>query len=152
MLIRRKRGWELRESEATPEAVFLGRRKLIKAAAAGSMLLPALFSPFAAAAEEDPAAALYPAKQNPRYTLDRPLTDEKLATTYNNFYEFGSQKSIASEAQALKIRPWTVKIDGLVEKPLTVDVDDLLKKMPIEEGLYRHRCVQALAVGGPGKG
>src|SRR5690348_470731 len=151
MLIRRRRGWELREGAATPEAVFLGRRALIKAIAAGPILAPAL-SRSLAAAEEDPSAGLYPAKQNPRYTLDRPITDEKLATTYNNFYEFGSQKSIASEAQALKIRPWTVKIDGLVEKPLTVDMDDLLKKMPIEERLYRHRCVEAWSMAVPWSG
>jgi methionine sulfoxide reductase catalytic subunit len=124
VVIRRRRGWELRESAATPEAVFLGRRAIIKAIAAGPILAPA-FGSALAAAEEDPSAGLYPAKRNPRYTLDRPLTDEKLATTYNNFYEFGSQKSIASDAQALKIRPWTVKIDGLVEKPLTVDIDEL---------------------------
>ncbi len=150
MLIRRRRGWELPESAATPEAVFLGRRAMIKAIAAGPILAPALGS--ALAAEEDPSAGLYPAKRNPRYTLDRPLTDEKLATTYNNFYEFGSQKSIASEAQALKIRPWTVKIDGLVEKPLTVDIDELLKKMPLEERLYRHRCVEAWSMAVPWSG
>src|SRR5260370_26336295 len=86
--------------------------------------------------EYDPSTGLYPAERNPRYTLDRPLTDEKLATTYNNFYEFGSQKSIASAAQALKIRPCTIKIDGLVDKPMTVDIDDLLKKMPLVERLY----------------
>jgi methionine sulfoxide reductase catalytic subunit len=152
MLIRRRRSWEFRESEATPEAVFLGRRELIKAAAAGSMLLPCLFSPFAAAAEQDPSAGLYPAKQNQRYALDRPLTDEKLATTYNNFYEFGSQKSITNEAEALKIRPWTIKIDGLVEKEMTVDIDDLLKKFPLEERLYRHRCVEAWSMAVPWSG
>jgi methionine sulfoxide reductase catalytic subunit len=152
MLIRHRKGWELRESEATPEAVFLGRRALIKAVAAGSMLLPGLFSSLAAAAEDDPSVGLYPAKQNPRYTLDRPLTDEKLATTYNNFYEFGSQKFIADEAQALKVRPWTIKIDGLVEKEMTVDIDDLLKKFPLEERLYRHRCVEAWSMAVPWSG
>ena len=91
MLIGRRRGWELPDTEATPEAMFLGRRELLKAAAAGSILVPGLLSSLAMAAE-DPSAALYPAKQNARYTLDRPLTDEKLATKYNNFYEFGSQK------------------------------------------------------------
>ena len=107
MLIRRKRGWQLRESAATSEAVFLERRALIKAIAAGPIIAPALGSAIAAA-EEDPSTGLYPAKRNQRYTLDRPLSDEKLATSYNNFYEFGSQKSIASDAQALKVRPWTV--------------------------------------------
>ena len=79
MLIRRRKGWELRESAATPEAVFIGRRAVIKAIAAGPILAPALRSAFAA--DEDPSAGLYPAKQSPRYKLDRPLTDEKLATT-----------------------------------------------------------------------
>ena len=137
MPIRRKRGWELCESEVTPEAVFLKRRGLLRGLAAGSILAPGLFS--FAAAGEDPSAEPYPAKRNPRYTLDRPLTDEKLATSYNNFYEFGSQKSIADEAQALQTRPWTIKIDGLVDKELTLDIDDLLKKMTLEERLYRHR-------------
>jgi len=133
MLVGRNRGWELRESEATPESVFRSRRGLIKAVAAGSILAPGLLSSLAAAAGADPSADLYPAKQNPRYVLDRPLTDEKLATTYNNFYEFGSQKSIASAAQALVVHPWTIKIDGLVDKPMTVDIDDLLKRMQAYE-------------------
>ena len=151
MPIRRKRGWELPESEATPEAVFLKRRELLKFVAAGSILAPGLFSSLAMAGE-DPSAELYPAKRNPRYTLDRPLTDEKLATYYNNFYEFGSQKSIADEAQTLKTRPWTVKIDGMVDKEMTIDLDDLLKKFPLEERLYRHRCVEAWSMAVPWTG
>ena len=151
MLIRRKRGWELCEGDATPETVFLRRRELIKAIAAGPILAPA-FASVVATADEDPSANLYPAKRNPRYPLDRPLTDEKLVTAYNNFYEFGSQKSIAAEAQALKIRPWTIKIDGLVEKPMTVDVDDLSKMMTLEERLYRHRCVEAWSMAVPWSG
>jgi len=151
MLIRRKRGWGLRESEATPETVFFGRRELIKAIAAGPIAAPMLGAALAAE-QEDPSAGLYPAERNPRYTLDRQVTDEKLVTAYNNFYEFGSQKSIAAEAQALKIRPWTIKIDGLVEKPMTVDIDDLLKKMSLEERLYRHRCVEAWSIAVPWSG
>jgi len=146
MQVRRKRGWELRESEATPEVIFVRRRELIKAITAGPILAPAFAA--AAAAGEGPSASLYPMKRNARYTLDRPLTDERLATAYNNFYEFGSQKLIAAEAQALKTRPWTIKIDGLVEKSMTVDIDDLLKKMALEERLYRHRCVEAWSMTG----
>ena len=71
---------------------------------------------------------------------------------YNNFYEFGSEKTIADEAQALKIRPWTVKIDGMVEKPFEIGIDDLLKKMPLEERLYRHRCVEAWSMAVPWSG
>src|SRR5439155_7097084 len=152
MLIGRRRGWELRESEVTSEAVFHRRRDLLKAVAAGSILAPGLLSSFARAAGEEPSAELYPAKQNPRYVLDRPPTDEKLATSYNNFYEFGSHKSIAGAAQALVVHPWTIKVDGMVEKPMTVDIDDLLKKMPLEERLLRHRCVEAWSIAVPWSG
>uniref|UniRef100_UPI0013D37946 molybdopterin-dependent oxidoreductase n=1 Tax=Enterobacter hormaechei TaxID=158836 RepID=UPI0013D37946 len=60
-----------------------------------------------------------------------------------NFYEFGTSKQVARAAQALPIRPWTVKIDGLVEKPQTIDIDTLIRRMPIEERVYRFRCVEA---------
>ncbi|HWD58289.1 MAG TPA: protein-methionine-sulfoxide reductase catalytic subunit MsrP [Stellaceae bacterium] len=141
MLIRRKRGWELPESAAVDETVFRGRRRLIQGLAAGSILAPALLRSRQALADADPSAGLYPAKRNPKYTLDRPLTDEKYPTTYNNFYEFTTNKDV--DASALPIRPWTVTIDGMVDKKLTLDIDDLLKKMPLEERLYRHRCVEA---------
>ncbi len=78
-----------------------------------------------------------------KFALDRPITDEKINTNYNNFYEFGSSKTIAKAAQALKLRPWTVKIDGMVEKEQEIGIDDLIRKMPLEERLYRHRCVEA---------
>ena len=120
--------------------------------AVGSMLAPALAPVPAQAAEEDPSAGLYPVKRNPRYTLDRPITDAKYSEHYNNFYEFGSEKSIADDAQALKIRPWTVKIDGMVERPIEIGIDDLLKKMPLEERLYRHRCVEAWSMAVPWSG
>jgi sulfoxide reductase catalytic subunit YedY len=154
MLIRRRRGWELPDSAATDEAVFHGRRRLIQGIAAGSILAPGLLrGGLALAADEpDPSAGLYPAKKNPKYTLDRPVTDEKASTTYNNFYEYGTDKSIWREAQQLKTRPWTIKIDGMVEKPITVDIDDLLKKMPFEERLYSHRCVEAWSMVVPWSG
>ena len=121
------------------------------------MLAPALTLANAAAAlaadePPDPSAGLYPAKRNPNYTLDRPITDPKYSENYNNFYEFGSEKTIADDAQALTIRPWTVKIDGMVEKPIEIGIDDLLKKMPLEERLYRHRCVEAWSMAVPWSG
>ncbi len=103
-------------------------------------------------AEADPSAGLYPVKRNPRYTLDRDVTDERIVTTYNNFYEFGSHKQIWQAARKLKIRPWTVTIDGMVEKKQTLDVDALLKRMPLEERLYRHRCVEAWSIAVPWSG
>ena len=100
----------------------------------------------------DPTDDLYPAKRNEKYVLDRPITDEKVNGNYNNFYEFGSSKNVTKAAQALKIRPWTVKIDGMVEKPFEVGIDDLVRKMPIEERLYRHRCVEAWSMAVPWSG
>jgi sulfoxide reductase catalytic subunit YedY len=154
MLIKTKRGWELPESAATPEDVFRARRRLCQAIAAGPILLAAGASlglrP--ARADADPSAALYPMKQNPRYKLDRPVTPEADATSYNNYYEFGSSKDVVSAAQSLPARPWTVAIDGMVEAPITIAIDDLLKKMPLEERLYRHRCVEAWSMAVPWSG
>jgi sulfoxide reductase catalytic subunit YedY len=154
MLIRSRRGWELPESAATDEAVYLNRRRLMQGLAAGPILASGLLRGGGAMAADrpDPSAGLYPAKKNPKYTLDRPVTPEKDATTYNNFYEYGTEKDIWQDAQQLKLRPWTIKIDGMVQKPVTVDIDDLLKKMPLEERLYRHRCVEAWSMAVPWTG
>ena len=157
MHIRRKRGWELPESAATPEPVYLNRREFSKGLAAGAVLLATSAVMFAGTAtaeaeEADPSAKLYPVKRNETYKLDRALTPQDLVTSYNNYYEFGSSKDISEEAQALPIRPWTVTIDGMVEKPITVGIDDLLAKMPLEERLYRHRCVEAWSMTVPWSG
>src|SRR5260370_30511791 len=100
MWMKRKRGWELRESEATPEAVFHDRRRVVQAMGFGALIASAGGGEWAvgkamAVAEADPSAGLYPVKQNPRYTLHRPITDEKLSTTYNNFCAFGPQDTTA---------------------------------------------------------
>ncbi len=155
MLIRKRRGWEIPESAATSEAVFRDRRRLIQALAAGPVLASGLLGGgmrAMAADEAVPSARLYPFKRNPKYTLDRPITDAKYVEYYNNFYEFGTDKDIADAAQALPIRPWTIKIDGMVEKPFTIGIDDLMKKMPLEERLYRHRCVEAWSFAVPWSG
>jgi methionine sulfoxide reductase catalytic subunit len=151
MLIRKKHGWELPESAATDEATFHHRRRLLKGIAAGP-ILAAGFGNTALAAEARPTAGLYPAPRDDHYKLDRPITDAKYSTTYNNFYEFGMDKSIWQEAQALKVEPWSVKIDGMVEKPFTIAFDDLVKKMGLEERLYRHRCVEAWSMAVPWTG
>ncbi len=156
MLIHGKRGWELPDSAATPESVYVNRRHLLKGVAAGSIVAAsaplAALLPGRAVAGEDPTADLYPAPRNARYELDRPLTDEEITGKYNNFYEFGSHKQIWKGAQRLKIRPWTVTINGLVEKPMTLDIDDLIRRMTLEERLYRHRCVEAWSMTIPWSG
>ena len=151
MHIRSRRGWELPESAAVPEAVFLDRRRFAAGLAAGPILL-ALGTESAEAEDADPSAKYYPAKRNDSYKLDRGITPEALVTSYNNYYEFGSSKDIASDAQALPIRPWTIAIDGMVQKPMTIAIDDLLAKIPLEERLYRHRCVEAWSFAAPWTG
>ncbi len=149
-----KPSWYLPESAATSESVFLNRRQLVKGLGLASLATVAspLIHATESRAEEDPSAGLYPVERNEAYTIDRPVTPEEINTKYNNFYEFGSHKQIYSAAQALKIRPWEIAIDGEVEAPMTIGFDDLLKKMPLEERLYRHRCVEAWSMTVPWSG
>ena len=151
MLIKSRKSWELPESKATDEAVFRDRRNLVKAIAAGPVLAGGMGA-FSKAFAATPSDGLFPSAKNLRYRLDRETTPEKLVTTYNNFYEFGSHKEIASAAQALKVRPWNVILDGMVEKEMELGVDDLFKKVRFEERLYRFRCVEAWSMALPWTG
>ncbi len=152
--MKRKPGWALPESMATDESIFLQRRQLLKTMAIGPIMLTGGLSLAATPKVEknDPSNSLYPVRQNNRYKLDRSITNENLATTYNNYYEFGSHKKIFKAAQDLKIRPWEVVIDGLVEKEHKVEIDELLNAMPLEERLYRHRCVERWSMAVPWSG
>jgi sulfoxide reductase catalytic subunit YedY len=143
MLIRIRRGWELPESAATPEAVVMGRRAALGAGAilAGAAMVPPAF-----------AQAAAPAMRNPRYQPGRDLTAEREATTYNNYYEFGTSKSVASTAARLKVSPWSIRFDGLVENPREMALEDLLKQVRQEERVLRHRCVEAWAMTVPWTG
>ncbi len=146
MHVRRRRGWEIPECLATPESIWLNRRQILAAAAltvGGGTL---------ARAEIDPTASLYPAPRNSRYTVDRAITPEAVNTNHNNFFEFGLYKQIGRAADALPIRPWDVAIAGLVEKEFTIAFDDLIRKMQIEERLYRHRCVEGWSMTVPWTG
>jgi len=169
MLIKRTRAWDLPESAATPEGVYLNRRQLVRALAAGPILASTVglaacgeesqaqaepsLAQLAQADEPDPSTIYYPAERNATYTVDRAITDQEQAETYNNFYEFGSQKNIWRAAQALPLRPWTVTFDGLVEQEQTIDIDALFKAVqPFEERVYRHRCVEAWSMTVPWSG
>ena len=126
-------------SEITPRTAYLSRRQLMQAAlaAAGSAALPAWAQPQALAALPGARSSLAGA-----LTMDKltPLAD---ATSYNNFYEFGTDKADpAAKAHTLKTRPWTVQIEGEVKKPGTWDIDALLKLATMEERVYRLRCVE----------
>jgi len=131
MLIRRPP--DITSSEITPEELFWNRREFI--AAAGGVLGASIFasSPLSASAERGNAS------QGP----DK-LTPFEDVTTYNNFYEFGIQKDDPSQnAHRLRPRPWTVAVEGEVQQPKTFDVDELVRRFPPEERVYRLRCVEA---------
>lgn len=150
------------EREATPEQLFLQRRRLLKSAgmlgfgwisglnvACGPAPNAALIG-----AQENPAGAdLYPARRSGRFVLDRPVTAEVYAASYNNFYEFSTSKSrVYLHAAKLKTHPWQIEIAGLVAKPRVFDIDEIVRAVALEERLYRFRCVEAWAMAVPWTG
>jgi sulfoxide reductase catalytic subunit YedY len=128
-----------RSSEITPERLYLDRRAFI--AGAGALVLGA------GAADADaapPQGQPLPATRNATFSVKEPATKFESAATYNNFYEFGVNKEDPARlAGSFKTRPWTVKVDGLVAKPKTFDIDELLRAFPLEERVYSLRCVEA---------
>jgi sulfoxide reductase catalytic subunit YedY len=146
MLIhRRPNGLEVPySSEITPRALFESRRQFIKGVAASAVVGTSLWEMANRDAfAQGPAARKLAAKLNPAFSaMDKPTTF-KDASTYNNFYEFGTDKSDpAQTAHTLKTSPWTVSIEGEVKKPMTLDLDALHKLAPLEERVYRLRCVE----------
>lgn len=124
-----------READVTDESLYLDRRGLIGAVAASALLpMQAL-----AAAGADGT----PLRVRRTRDLSDGLTSYDAVTHYNNFYEFGTDKEQpARTAGTLRTRPWTVRVDGLVGKPRTFDIDALMRAFPLEERVYRHRCVE----------
>ena len=146
MLIKdnRKLGREIGSSEITPRSEFLNRRNFLRGVAAagvGALALkqvPGLIHPAAVHAQQK--LATVPSQ----YGVPDQQTPFGKATTYNNFYEFGTDKSDpARNAHTLHTRPWTVEFSGLVKKKQTADIDAIMKYRPIESRVYRHRCVEA---------
>ena len=148
MFIRKNKTWEISENEITSETIFLNRRKLLQTSGiAGAALLIGKAPSYATPIDG------FPPKRNSQYILDRALTSERDATTYTNFYEFGSSKNIWRKAQKLNTDPWVVTIDGLIDYPIQIDASDLVKKLGgMEERLYRHRCVEAWSMAVPWAG
>ncbi|RFB67612.1 MULTISPECIES: protein-methionine-sulfoxide reductase catalytic subunit MsrP [unclassified Herbaspirillum] len=131
-------------SEITPRALFESRRDFMRHVAVGSIAGGALLETMTQPAlAQTPGAQKLTAKPNSAYVVMDKQTSFKDASTYNNFYEFGTDKGDpAQNAGTLKTRPWTIAIEGEVKKPLTLDIDALLKLAPLEERIYRLRCVE----------
>lgn len=155
MLIKIPRGWEIPEREVTPEHVYLNRRKFLAGASAtalagiGSLILPggSALSLGIPGRKENPSLRPLSAPRNSEYKVDHPITSEKVATGYNNYYEFTEIKDrVWKLAEEFQPRPWEIEIKGLVAKPRKIDVDDLIRQMPLEERVYRHRCVEAWTI------
>jgi sulfoxide reductase catalytic subunit YedY len=134
--------WHLPAQLITPEAAFHNRRKFLQQmgiAGAGLLAAPQLL-----AAE---AKKGYPHPRNPAFNPGWTLTDEKVASNYINFYEFSLQKTKVKELTGKFITsPWPIQIKGLCENPMTIDAAELIDTMPIEERVYRFRCVEAWAM------
>src|SRR5688572_24306705 len=138
-LVKVPRRWEIPERECAPEAVFFGRRTFLGGAAAGVALAAVGCGDEPVVRRVTPPAppdvlARYPAARNGRYAIDRPITHEREAGAYNNFYELSQDKeNVAARGVGLVTRPWTVEVSGLCVRPGTFDVDDLVRTMPLEE-------------------
>lgn len=139
MNILKKESWKISENMVTAEKVYHDRRRLMKIAAVTSagMILPSSLE----------AAKTYPGKslsfsKNTQYQKLSATPYEKI-TSYNNFYEFSlSKDGPAKLAHTLKPEPWTIEITGEVERPMTIDMMDIISKYPLEERIYRFRCVE----------
>jgi len=150
MLIRKPRPGELPEREVAPESVYLGRRRLLRAAVLGFSGIASSLSATLSSTPAAPADALRPlgAPRNSKFKVEgRELSPEAVTAGYNNYYEFTVEKRrVAQLAEQFQARPWQIQVRGLVEKPLQFDVDDLLKRFPLEERIYRLRCVEAWSI------
>ena len=130
-------------SEITPEAIWHSRRQWIAQAGAGLALAGVGAGSLRAAHAAAPELAALAATGNPTYSVMEKQTPYADVTSYNNYYEFGLDKGDpARYADKLKVRPWTVSVEGEVGKPKTFDIDELLKLAPMEERVYRLRCVE----------
>ena len=154
MFIHRRPGWLLPASAVTPEALVTGRRKLLGGAlgaalggiAGGVPSAQAQWRLFSGPPPKMATLSPLTAKPNGKYAAGRAVTPEKAATTYNNYYEFSTDKDVLGPAQALPTEKWTIKLDGMVKTPRTIGYDDLLKQVSLEERIYRHRCVETWAM------
>lgn len=148
----RRPSWRLPESAATPEHVFWNRRAFLRGAAglAGAAALPSV-AHAQTGRDLTPGAAFAPRPaMNAAYAdAGRAITDETLNSQYNNFFEFAAHKRIYRLAERLDTTGWTIAVDGLVDNPFTIGMEDLLGRVALEERVVRHRCVEAWSMVAP---
>jgi len=157
-LIRTPKSWEISENQITSPRLYYDRRSFIKTligAGIGASLLPLAGCQSGTSGLGKSASQVALEKsinlpkiesftKNPNFAeVDRPIAEEQVAAQYNNFYEFGGTKKIWLDAQKLPTENWKVEVTGLVKNPRTYDLDDLKQQFPLEERIYRFRCVEA---------
>jgi len=159
--------WTIPESHARSEDIYINRRRFLKTMGFGGVSALGYLTgcdclngrrydnPNQDAGVQPPSRGLprasqlrdlYPARHNPAFKLDRPLTPEYTANKYNDFYEFPVSKDVYHYIHNFRTRPRKIEVKGLVDKPQKLDLDDLVRMMPLEERLYRFRCVEAWAM------
>lgn len=147
MIIRIRKSSDVPYSEVTPESIYAARRAFLRSiagTAAGVAAGLALADPLAPVGLEAQAGlAPLASTKNAKYTATDKLNTFQQITTYNNYYEFGTEKDDpARYAGRLTVKPWSVKVDGMVKKPASYGVEDLVDFKALEERVYRHRCVE----------
>jgi sulfoxide reductase catalytic subunit YedY len=160
--------WNLPEREVTPESVVRSRRRWLAGLGLGGIALAAGGAGWwwwqreqkgeptdvmGAGLVHPPGEDRYPAPLNPRFReLDRPLTEEIEVARYCNFYEFSGSKFVWHYMQPFRPVPWKLEVGGLVSRPRTFDLGDLVRTFDLEERCYRHRCVERWAIAVPWTG
>ena len=146
MLIRIRPSSAVQSSEITPESTYRNRRRFLAEMGIGAVGALALSSARAAEAPKTGGEPLKIGKQS-KLAGDETVTPFETVSTYNNYYEFGTDKEDPSRnAHTLKARPWTLSVEGECEAPAQIALDDLLKPAALEERVYRHRCVEAWSI------
>ena len=144
-----KKAQDLKYSDITPRGVYLNRRKFIaEAAVAGGALLAgrSLWNLISPSQSVSANTKLVVSSKSPFSTTEKQNTYNEVST-YNNFYEFGSDKGDpARNSGKFRTSPWSVSVEGEVEKPRTFSMDEIMKLAPLEERIYRHRCVERWSV------
>ena len=144
-----KKAADLRESDVTPKETFLRRREFLAVAGSTAVAvatngLGPVFTGTPAALAQNPAAQKLTNLKKSPFSTDEKLNSYKDITTYNNFYEFGLDKADPGKyAHTLKPKPWSVVVEGQCAKPGTYNIEDIMKYAPLEERIYRLRCVEA---------
>lgn len=158
MPVLRRPDWHIPEARVSPEALVLRRRGVLAGGLAGGLAAGlAIGAGTAIGTRPARAAAAAPmpseaAPRNPAYQPGRALSAEHDAETYNNYYEFSTNKNLWQSAQALKMQPWTLTVDGMVAQKKTWALEDLLRQVRLQERVYRHRCVETWAMTVPWTG